>query len=250
MVRRLSLPGNTENFTAEEKHRFNADAIFIMTSILRYGMSSLPTKKITEDDTDRVLLCIRVLAEENNKGLHEAFVADSGKALAYMLHEQAEFEATHNKKKKKDVVIQPDEPIPFSQLISKNDIVNGEDVFETSLSAAVGFNPNKKSDAGDFSSSKLSKVTQLTGFSDPVYAEAYINVNQFDIVLDVLLVNQTDDTLQNCTLELATLGDLKLVERPQSIVLGPQDFTNIRASIKVASTENGVIFGNIGKFLG
>lgn len=42
-----------------------------------------------------------------------------------------------------------------------------------------------------FSSSKLSKVTQLTGFSDPVYAEAYINVNQFDIVLDVLLVNQT-----------------------------------------------------------
>jgi len=42
-----------------------------------------------------------------------------------------------------------------------------------------------------FSSSKLSKVTQLTGFSDPVYAEAYINVNQFDIVLDVLIVNQT-----------------------------------------------------------
>jgi len=97
-----------------------------------------------------------------------------------------------------------------------------------------------------FSTSKLSKVTQLTGFSDPVYAEAYINVNQFDIVLDVLLVNQTDDTLQNCTLELATLGDLKLVERPQPIMLGPQDFTNIRASIKVASTENGVIFGNIG----
>lgn len=57
------------------------------------------------------------------------------------------------------------------------------------------------------------------------------------------------DTLQNCTLELATLGDLKLVERPQPIVLGPQDFTNIRASIKVASTENGVIFGNIGEIV-
>jgi coatomer subunit beta len=58
-------------------------------------------------------------------------------------------------------------------------------------------------------------VTQLTGFSDPVYAEAYVNVNQYDIVLDVLIVNQTRDTLQNCTLELATLGDLKLVEKPQ-----------------------------------
>ena len=52
------------------------------------------------------------------------------------------------------------------------------------------------------------QVTQLTGFSDPVYAEAYVNVNQYDIVLDVLIVNQTADTLQNLTLELATLGML------------------------------------------
>lgn len=52
------------------------------------------------------------------------------------------------------------------------------------------------------------QVTQLTGFSDPVYAEAYVHVNQFDIVLDVLIVNQTSDTLQNLTLELATLGKI------------------------------------------
>ena len=62
---------------------------------------------------------------------------------------------------------------------------------------------------------RVVQVTQLTGFSDPVYAEAYVNVNQYDIVLDVLIVNQTRDTLQACTLELATLGDLKLVEKPQ-----------------------------------
>ena len=49
-------------------------------------------------------------------------------------------------------------------------------------------------------------MTQLTGFSDPVYAEAYVHVNQYDIVLDVLVVNQTNDTLQNLTVELATLG--------------------------------------------
>ena len=52
----------------------------------------------------------------------------------------------------------------------------------------------------------ISQVAQLTGFSDPVYAEAYVNVNQYDIVLDLLIVNQTSDTLQNVTLELATLG--------------------------------------------
>ena len=46
---------------------------------------------------------------------------------------------------------------------------------------------------------KLNKVTQLTGFSDPVYAEAYVHVNQYDIVLDVLIVNQTSkmsDTIE------------------------------------------------------
>ena len=42
-------------------------------------------------------------------------------------------------------------------------------------------------------------------------------------------------------------GDLKLVEKPQPVVMSPHDFTNIKASVKVASTENGIIFGNIGQ---
>lgn len=145
LVRRLCLG---DELSAEEGHKYTAEAIFIMTSILRYGSSGLPVKPITSDDIDRILLCIRVLAEDNDR-LNRAFVEDCGKALSYMLNEQAEFEATHSKKKKKEVTVQPDDPISFSQLISKNDIVNGEDVFETSLSAAVGFN-TKKSD-GDVS---------------------------------------------------------------------------------------------------
>lgn len=59
----------------------------------------------------------------------------------------------------------------------------------------------------------------------------------------------SEDTLQNCTLELATLGDLKLVEKPQPVVLAAHDFCNIKANVKVASTENGIIFGNIGMFI-
>ena len=57
------------------------------------------------------------------------------------------------------------------------------------------------SEKADPLQSKLNKVEQLTGFSDPVYAEAYVNVNQYDIVLDVLVVNQTADTLQVCLFE-------------------------------------------------
>lgn len=63
-----------------------------------------------------------------------------------------------------------------------------------------------------------------------------------------ILFISADDTLQNCTLELATLGDLKLVERPHPVVLAPRDFCNIKANVKVSSTENGIIFGNIGKY--
>lgn len=77
------------------------------------------------------------------------------------------------------------------------------------------------------------QVHQLTGFSDPVYAEAFVSVNQFDISLDVLLVNQTNDTLQNLTLELSTLGDHKLLEKPRPITLAAQDFANVCAKIKV-----------------
>lgn len=65
------------------------------------------------------------------------------------------------------------------------------------------------------------------------------------ISLVLFSVNQTSDTLQNLTLELATLGDLKLGEKPQPITMAPHDFTNIKANIKVASIENGIIFGNI-----
>ena len=61
----------------------------------------------------------------------------------------------------------------------------------------------------------------------------------------MLVVNQTSETLQNLSVEFATLGDLKLVERPMQYTLGPHSFQSIKATIKVSSTETGVIFGNI-----
>ena len=42
-------------------------------------------------------------------------------------------------------------------------------------------------------------------------------------------------------------GDLRLVEKPTPTVLGPHGFENIKATIKISSTENGIIFENIGK---
>jgi len=50
---------------------------------------------------------------------------------------------------------------------------------------------------------------------------------------DVLLVNQTANTLQNLCLDFATLGDLKLVERPGVYTIAPHGFQSIKATIKV-----------------
>ncbi len=46
-------------------------------------------------------------------------------------------------------------------------------------------------------------------------------------------------------MDFATLGDLKIVERPTVYTVAPHGFLHIKATIKVSSTETGVIFGSI-----
>ncbi|XP_053305065.1 coatomer subunit beta isoform X1 [Spea bombifrons] len=231
----------------QEKKRQNsfvAEAMLLMASILHLGKSSLPKKPITDDDVDRISLCLKVLSECSPL-MNEIFNKECRQSLSHMLSAKLEEEKLSQKKEseKRNVTVQADDPISFMQLTAKSEMASKEDQFQLSLLAAMGTTQRKE--AADPLASKLNKVTQLTGFSDPVYAEAYVHVNQYDIVLDVLVVNQTSDTLQNCTLELATLGDLKLVEKPSPLTLAPHDFANIKANVKVASTENGIIFGNI-----
>ena len=62
--------------------------------------------------------------------------------------------------------------------------------------------------------------------------------------MELLLINRTPDAL-SINVELSTIGDLKIVERPQMRVVGPLDQVTLSASIKVSSTETGRIFGTI-----
>jgi len=225
----------------KKQNRFTGECMLVITSVMHLGMSGLPEKKITKDDMDRLNLCLKVLSDKSPL-MVQVFSTECRDALGQMLEAQAQVELIGDKGDRKPTAIQPDAPINFLQLSKLDSLMGAGDMLDISLSKALG---TGRISVSDFATSKLNKVTQLTGFSDPVYAEAYVNVNQYDIVLDVLIVNQTKDTLQNCTLELATLGDLKLVEKPQPIVLAPNDFANIKANVKVASTENGIIFGNI-----
>lgn len=92
---------------------------------------------------------------------------------------------------------------------------------------------------------RLAKVQQMTGLADPVYVEAFLQVHSFDLVLELLVVNRTNETLQNVLVELSTQGDLKLVDRPPAVTLAAGQQMTVHASIKVASTETGIIFGYV-----
>jgi coatomer subunit beta len=217
-----------------------AEAMLIMISIIRVGQSQFVKAPIDEDSIDRIMSCVRSLAEfAQKKELETVFLDDTRKAFRAMVQVEEKKRAAKEAVEKAKTAIQVDDVVVIRQLAKKN-AGDGTDEIELDLEKATGGDS-----AVEDLSSKLSRVVQLTGFSDPVYAEAYVKVHQFDIVLDVLLVNQTTDTLQNLSVEFATLGDLKVVERPTTQNLAPHDFQNVQCTIKVSSTDTGVIFGNV-----
>jgi coatomer subunit beta len=177
-------------------NRLLTTAMLTMSSILHLGKSGLTTKNITNDDTDRIFACLRTLSE-HQPTIAEIFKNSCREALADMLTAQHDEELLALKSKMKVAAkIQPDDPIMFAQLSTGRNDQLGENVFESSLNQALA--GTKTTNMSDIASpnNKLNKVTQLTGFSDPVYAEAYVHVNQYDIVLDVLVVNQTSKFLK------------------------------------------------------
>ncbi|KAN0059873.1 coatomer subunit beta [Thecaphora frezii] len=227
-----------------------AEAMLIMTSIVRVGGSKFAAAPIDEDSQERIMSCVQTLAEsaaaaasDERREASDIFLHDTKQAYAKMV-EHAQKKAEEKKSRETKVVrVQPDDLLSFRQFSKGGDggAAAAAEEFERDLSQATGASKATKDDF----ISKLQRVVQLTGFSDPVYAEAYVNVHQFDILLDVLVVNQTSETLQNLSIEFATLGDLKVVERPTTHTLAPYSYQSIKATIKVSSTETGVIFGNI-----
>ncbi|OZJ02582.1 hypothetical protein BZG36_04188 [Bifiguratus adelaidae] len=234
VLRYAGVQSNEEAVNAKR-----AEAMLIMTSVIRVGQSSFVASPIDEDAYDRIMSCLHSLETMGQDPVPKhVYLEDTKKAFAKQVLAEEKRQADQRAKDNAAVATQADDVIAFRQFSRRAE--DGPDEYELDLTRATGV-----TDAKDDLISKLSRVVQLTGFSDPVYAEAYVNVHQYDILLDVLIVNQTADTLQNLAIEFATLGDLKLVERPGQHTLAPHSFHSIKANIKVSSTETGVIFGNI-----
>jgi len=235
---KLVLKVNENKIDQSVKNSFCAEVLYILTSILKLGKSDIPPQPIDPDSYERICLCIKILSG-TDPIVKLIILRECRDSFAQMLTEQQK-NKSDAEAKPKEVNVQADDLLKIRQLKNKKAYQSDlEDDDLVDLKKVTGFGEKESEEK------KLSRVFQLTGFSDPLYAEAYVMVHQYDIVLDVVVINQTGDTLQNVCLELATLGDLKLCERPQNYTIGPHDKRNIRANIKVSSTETGIVFGNI-----
>ncbi|KAG6731012.1 hypothetical protein I3842_01G109300 [Carya illinoinensis] len=224
-----------------EVNRASTQALLIMVSMLQLGQSPVLPHPIDSDSYDRIVLCIRLLCNTGDE-IRKIWLQSCRLSFVKMLSEKQLREIEELKARAQISHAQPDDLIDFYHLKSRKGMsqLELEDEVQDDLKRATGEFVKDGDDAN-----KLNRILQLTGFSDPVYAEAYVTVHHYDIVLDVTVINRTKDTLQNLCLELATMGDLKLVERPQNYTLAPESSKQIKANIKVSSTETGVIFGNI-----
>jgi coatomer subunit beta len=150
--------------------------------------------------------------------------------------------AKSSKEKSELLITQPDELVVYRQLkqggkggVTDFDITE-EITTDGDFASGSDFMTEIKKDME-------AKVFQLTGYSDPLYAEAFVEVHHYDIILKILLINRTNKTLPNINCELLTQGNLKLVEKPLSSTLRAFSSITVKASLKVSSTDNGAIYG-------
>ena len=218
-------------------------SLLAMCGIVKMAeVSATAQKSSLADCSDRVSLCCRALLDPKATALLKPTLLEEGKtSFAAFLRNVQDKSGGEDESKEDEVTTQADDLIHFRQLRSLTaqggdlDLDDGSD-----LARATGY-----TDGGSALTNELSHVYQLSGFADPVYAEAFVTVHDYDILLEILVINRTPNTLANLTVELSTMGDMKIVERPQSQTIGPLDQMTIRASIKVSSTETGHIFGTI-----
>jgi coatomer subunit beta len=235
------------SFTASNAVELSASPVIKESEIVR---------SVDPDSHDWILTCVRLLTRPTPI-LEEVFLSQFRAAFSSALSVTKAREAAPAAsiatqgsldQSSPDALIRIRQlkPRPMGSLLTAGDVDDNDDsAADAGSDILLNEAAPDSSSASNSLASRLSRIVQLTGLSDSLYAEAIISVHQYDIVLEVTVLNQTQDTLQNLSLELATLGDLKLVERPQVYTIAPFGKLQIKSHVKISSTETGTIFGSI-----
>ncbi|KAF5215831.1 hypothetical protein ECC02_011440 [Trypanosoma cruzi] len=228
------------------KSKAQDDALMLLHEIIRYGTAPDAACAMDEDSHEHIRLSIITIANPQSPFL-QGFVDDSYKALNAVESTVVgtavgeTVPSDWSKAKEPTAFCSIDTPIIFTQL------AQGKDAFleleaTDDLGSAIA---NASIDKTEEFLKRLEKTIPLSGFCDPVYCEASVTVHQFDVSVDWYLVNKTSNLMQELTIELASLGGMKLCERPQVHSLPPHGSLKLRTALKVSSTETGVIYASV-----
>jgi coatomer subunit beta len=244
------------------------DSLLIILACLEFGRTCHKDKAaavpaMSVDLQERLTVCVNVLLDPSAAALRQVFLTSAREAYGKFLEKKKAAEATAAKQQQQlqlgssggssgDAaedfhLVEPDHIINFRQLRPQAKLGSAEIDLDddADISKATGLGGAGSGAHGGADDGPTKRVHQLTGFTDMVYAEASVTVHDYDIVLEILLINRTSHVLTNVSVELAAVGDLKIVDRPQACSLPPGGSQNIKTSIKVSSTETGHVFGNI-----
>lgn len=247
-------------------------------SMIKAGESKVSKTKMDDDSRDRIDVCIRALLDPSSKQVVEPLLlGETRTVFSQMMHQKrSELERSKREAESKIKAL-PFELIAFRQLRGRSALGSSEEPDDDSAftqaikgQANEAGSANRKfisrtnnrvnvytshgdSSAGgaDDAAGKRSdqwmhkNIHALTGSTDPVYVEATVVVHDFDIVIDFLIINRTDQTLTNVEVELFIVGDLKLTDRHPAFTMAPRAQRTLTTNIKVSSTETGHVFGNI-----
>ena len=223
-------------------NKASAESLLIMVSILQLGKSSHLPHPIDSDSYDRIMFCVRLLCRTGNNA-RKVQLLSSCQSFTKMLAEKQFRKNEKMRVESQNSHAYPDDSIDFDHLKSRRGMcqLELEDEVRDYLKAATG---EFMKDAG--CANKLNPPVQLTGFSDPVYAEGFVTVNQYyDTVLDITVINRTKETMRNLYLEFATSCKTTVVERSRNYTVAPQAVKKIQANIKLSSTNLGIIISRI-----
>lgn len=248
-----------------------SDAVAILSEILRYGTASDTLYPMDEDAQEHTRLMLSLLSHPRS-GFFIDVVQQSRSFLGTIAkqHQQQQQQHGGQSEGKKPgsgggggggadapALCPVDAPVVFTQLMTSSgkEAVYEMEAADDTMGGGGGGGSGGLANKGKGGSAvdgnvqaflrKLEETIPLSGFSDPVYCEASIDVYQFEVIVDWLLVNRTSQQLEGLTIELASLGGMKLCERPPSHSLPPHSTLKVKTALKVSATESGVIYGSV-----
>lgn len=99
---------------------FRAEAMLIMSSIIRVGNSKFVKVSIDEDSIDRIMICFRAVAGFNDiKEVEDVFLKDTKLAYTTMLAAEDKVRKEKAQEEKNKSTVQVDDVIVVRQLIKK-----------------------------------------------------------------------------------------------------------------------------------